>query len=250
MCCRSKIFYVYSQSRWCNQQARKLYRQLDGKVKGLQQLPSEPTKRLKQLKEWLTELSQIAFDYANQLRDLELHHTTIEVNSKNYRFWLNQLQAISLENEDNLELWQQFISKNSERFREQIHTDLCYLLPGQQLFQQLIDTIRGIVETEQAESDRATESAAQKRQQRLERLITVVSTGLAVSGISSQVTSEPVKTILTKHQTSNSPQAAIPIALSYYNFLDVLFHIVVGVIVALPVGLLVWWMQKRSNRTR
>ena len=250
LCCRSKILYVYSQSRWCNQQARKLYRQLDGKVKGLRQLPSEPTKRLKQLKVWLTELSQIAFDYANHLRDLELHRTTIEVNSKNYHFWLKQLQVISIQNEDNLELWQQFISKNSERFVEQISTDLSYLLPGKQLFQQIIDTIRGIVETEQAESDRATESAAQKRQQRLERLITVVSTGLAVSGISSQVTSEPVKTIITKHQTSNSPKAAIPIALSYYNFLDVLFHIVVGVIVALPVGLLVWWMQKRSNRTR
>jgi len=249
LCCRSKILYTYSESRWCNQQARKLYRQLDGKAKGLQHLSSEPTQRLKQLKEWLTELSQTAFDYANHLRDLELHRTTIETNNKNYQFWLNQLNFISIE-KNNLEVLQQFISHNSENFIEQINTDLSYLLPSQQLFQQMIETIRGIVETEQAESDRATESAAQKRQQRLELLIAVVSTGLAVSGISSQVTSEPVKTIITKNQPSDSPEAVIPIYLSYYNFLDVLFHIIVGVLIALPVGLIVWWMQKRSNRTR
>ncbi|EDX78751.1 hypothetical protein MC7420_7404 [Coleofasciculus chthonoplastes PCC 7420] len=250
LCCRSKILYTYSESRWCNQQARKLYRQLDGKAKGLKNLPLEPTQRLKQLKEWLTELSQTAFDYANHLRDLEIHRNTIETNNKNYQFWLDQLKFISLEKEDNLELLQQFISHNLERFIEQINTDLSCLLPSQQLFQQMIETIRGIVETEQAESDRATESAAQKRQQRLELLIAVVSTGLAVSGISSQVTSEPVKTIITKNQPSDSPEAVIPIYLSYYNFLDVLFHIIVGVLIALPVGLIVWWMQKRSNRTR
>jgi len=250
LCCRHKILYAYSQSRWCNQQARKLYRQLDAKAKGLQNLPSEPTQRLKQLKEWLTELSQTAFDYANHLRDLEIHRNTIETNNKNYQFWLKQLNVISLYKEDDLELLQQFISHNLEKFIGQINTDLSYILPSQQLFQQMIDTIRGIVETEQAESDRATESAAQKRQQRLELLIAVVSTGLAVSGISSQVTSEPVKTIITKNQPSDSPEAVIPLYLSYYNFLDVLFHIVVGVLIALPVGLIVWWMQKRSNRTR
>jgi len=114
----------------------------------------------------------------------------------------------------------------------------------------MIETIRGIVETEQAESDRATESADQKRQQRLELIIAVVSTGLAVSGISSQVTSEPVKTLITKNQPSDSSEAVIPLYLSYYNFLDVLFHIILGVLIALPVGLIVWWMQKRSNRTR
>jgi hypothetical protein len=250
LCCRHKIIYAYSQSRWCNHQARKLYRQLDGKAKGLQHLPSEPTQRLKQLKESLTELSQTAFDYANHLRDLELHRTTIETNNKNYQFWLNQLKVISLDKEDDLELLQQFISHKPEKFIEQINTDLSYLLPSQQLFQQMIETIRGIVETEQAESDRATESMAQKRQQRLERIITVVSTGLAVSGISSQVTSEPVKMLITKNQPSDSPESAIPLYLSYYNFLDVLFHIIVGVLIALPVGLIVWWMQKRSNRIR
>lgn len=244
------ILYTYSESRWCNQQARKLYRQLDGKAKGLKNLPLEPTQRLNKLKEWLPELSQTAFDYANHLRDLEIHRNTIETNNKNYQFWLKKLNFISIEKEDNLELLQQFISHKSENFIEQINTYLSYLLPSQQLFQQMIETIRGIVETEQAESDRATESAAQKRQQRLELLIAVVSTGLAVSGISSQVTSEPVKTIITKNQPSDSPEAVIPIYLSYYNFLDVLFHIIVGVLIALPVGLIVWWMQKRSNRTR
>ena len=197
LCCRSKILYAYSESRWCNQQARRLYRQLDGKAKGLRQLPSEPTKRLKQLKEWLTELPQLAFDYANHLRDLEIHRTTIETNSKNYRLWLNQLQAIRLKNEDNLELWQQFISRNTEKIIEQIRTDLSYLLPSQQLFQQMIDTIRGIVETEQAECDRS-----------LQNTVAIAGVGLAAAAIGATVApyvipTEPRQPILLPFSTNH-----------------------------------------------
>jgi len=176
LCCRSKILYAYSQSRWCNQQARKLYRQLDSKVKGLQQLPSEPTQRLKHLKVWLTELSQTAFAYANHLRDLEIQRITIETNNKNYQFWLNQLKLISLKKEDNLELWQQFISHKSEKFIQQIATDLSYLIPSQQLFQQMIESIRGIVETEQAESDRS-----------LQNTVAIVGVGLTTAAIAATV---------------------------------------------------------------
>ncbi|MUG97580.1 hypothetical protein F7734_36775 [Scytonema sp. UIC 10036] len=74
--------------------------------------------------------------------------------------------------------------------------DLGYLTPAKQLFEEMIATIRGIVEIEQAESDRVQQTAAEKRQERSELLISVVSTGLAVSGVSSQVASEPVKNII------------------------------------------------------
>ncbi|NEO97710.1 MAG: hypothetical protein F6K58_03185 [Symploca sp. SIO2E9] len=197
LCCRSKILYAYSESRWCNQQARRLYRQLDGKVKQLQQLPLETTKRLKQLKEWLTELPQITLDYANYLRDLELHHTTIETNSKNYKFWLKQLHEISLKNEDDLELLQQFISKTSEKLIEQIQVDLSYLLPTQKLFQQMIDTIRGIVETEQAESDRS-----------LQNTVAMVGVSLTAAAVGATVapyiiSPEPQKPILAPFSTNH-----------------------------------------------
>jgi hypothetical protein len=222
LCCRSKILYAYSESRWCNQQARKLYRQLEGKVKELRQLSSEPTQRLKQLKEWLTQLSQTAFDYANHLRDLEIHRATIEINSKNYQFWLNQLQAISLKNEDDLELWQQFTSKSSEKFIEQIRAHLSYLLPSQQLFQQMIDTIRGIVETEQAESDRS-----------LEKTIQIIGVGLGAGAIVSGVVTEHIDKPFAPIFWNNPPH---PLALSlFWSVLATLFF-----------GALAWLWTKRK----
>lgn len=212
----------YSESRWCNQQARKLYRELDGKVKGLRQLPSEPTKRLKQLKEWLTELSQTAFDYANHLRDLELHRSSIKTNHENYQFWLNQIEAISLKREDNLELWQQFMTRKSEKFIKQINTDLSYLLPSQQLFQQMIDTIRGIVETEQAERDRS-----------LENTIQIIGVGLGAGAIISGVVTQHIEKRFAPISLNNPPH---PLVLSlFWSVLATLFF-----------GTLAWLWTKRK----
>ena len=223
LCCQSKILYAHSESRWCNQQARKLYRQLDGKAKALRQLPSEPSKRLKQLKEWLTELSQTAFDYANHLRDLELHRSTIETNHENYQFWLNQLKMISLEKEDNLELWQQFISRKSEKFIEQINTDLSYLLPSQQLFQQMLDTIRGIVETEQAERDRS-----------LEKTIQIIGVGLGAGAIVSGVVTQHIDKPFAPLSFNNLPH---PLVLSLFW----------SVLATLGFGILAWLWTKRKH---
>ena len=219
LCCRHKILYAYSESQWCNQQARKLYRQLDGKVKGLQQLPSKPTKRLKQLKEWLTTLSQTAFDYANHLRDLELHRSTIETNHENYQFWLNQLKVVSLEKEDNLELWQQFINR---KFIEQINTDLSYLLPSQQLFQQMIDIIRGIVETEQAERDRS-----------LEKTIQIIGVGLGAGAIVSGVVTQHIDKPFAPISLNNPPH---PLVLALFW----------SVLATLGFGVLAWLWTKRK----
>ena len=219
LCCRHKILYAYSESQWCNQQARKLYRQLDGKVKGLQQLPSEPTKRLKQLKEWLTTLSQTAFDYANHLRDLELHRSSIETNHENYQFWLNQLKVVSLEKEDNLELWQQFINR---KFIEQINTDLSYLLPSQQLFQQMIDIIRGIVETEQAERDRS-----------LEKTIQIIGVGLGAGAIVSGVVTQHIDKPFAPISLNNPPH---PLVLALFW----------SVLATLGFGVLAWLWTKRK----
>jgi len=82
LCSRNKILYAYSEARWCNQQARRIYRQLETTSKDFSELPSEPNSRLKQLKKWLIEIPKNAFEYAQCLRDLETHGATIETNIK------------------------------------------------------------------------------------------------------------------------------------------------------------------------
>ncbi|MEB3180721.1 MAG: hypothetical protein VKL59_17095 [Nostocaceae cyanobacterium] len=183
LCCRHKILYVYSESRWCNHEARILYKQLETQRKRLRKLPSEPAEKLIQLQHLITETIQLAFDYANHLRDLAVHRNTIEANGKNYCFWLKQLQAISIEGEDNLDFWQQLINRIQEKFIEQIGVDLAYLIPAQQLFQQMIDTIRGMVEILAEEQAQVREQQDKERDRNLQTTIAVVGVGIGFTGL-------------------------------------------------------------------
>ncbi len=76
-----------------------------------------------------------------------------------------------IEGENELFLFQTFSDKRSQ-FLTQIHTDLNYLTPGKILFGQYIETVRGIVEIEQAEIN-----------QDLQDLIHEISVGIAAGAI-------------------------------------------------------------------
>ncbi|MFP4411218.1 hypothetical protein [Coleofasciculus sp.] len=251
-CYLNKVVTAYQLSRQVHHVVRQDYQAIEPYInKIFQGMPVDKQltpDELNQFKEYLKDIPQKYLSYSQLISELDRYRLTIDTNAQNYRRELNDIQS-KLPAED-ISFLSHFFNEDYRLFTEQIQSDLGYFQHGTGLLEKALTAIQGRVDIEQAESDRATESAVQKRQQRLELLIAVVSTGLAVSGISSQVTSEPVKTIITKNQPSDSPEAVIPIYLSYYNFLDVLFHIIVGVLIALPVGLIVWWMQKRSNRTR
>lgn len=151
LCCYHKLRYVDRQSRLSYQDARQIYSELEKQGQNLTQLPLESEQRLLKLKRSLTELSAKVFEYDCHLRDLQAHRTTIETNATNYEQCLNKLPT---QPDDDLEFWQDFLRSDCNQFQKQIQTDLSYLNPGRELFQQLIAAIRGVVEIEQAESDR------------------------------------------------------------------------------------------------
>ncbi|NEP50806.1 MAG: hypothetical protein F6K65_19165 [Moorea sp. SIO3C2] len=220
LCCRSKILFAYHESRWCYRQTRGLYGELEQEVKGFKELPTERETRLEQLKQKLTEMPQQTFDYAGYLRDMEDHKTAIATNAENYHYWLEKIRESSLK-DDNIEFLEYFLNQRTKRFQNQIQTNLNYLKPGQQLFHQMLGSIRGIVETEQAQQEK-----------RLERWIASVGIGLAVSGISSQTDAKPLEAILIKLNPNVSiekcPKAELQSCLSY-SLWFVLFHVLVGV---------------------
>ncbi|NEP55399.1 MAG: hypothetical protein F6K65_44115, partial [Moorea sp. SIO3C2] len=232
-------------SRQCDDQALELYRELEQKVEQLVQPPEET---LEELNQWLKVIPQRAFNYAKYLRDMKDHRTAITTNIHNYTAKLEQIKALSLPKDD-LAFLETFLDRTCKQFQTQIRVDLNYLRPGQDLFEQMTATIRGMIEVKQAESDRnlqqtlqANEAAAQKREQKLELVITTVGTGLAVSGISSQVASDATERILSvSKQDANLP--------SYvgYSFLDIVFHLLVGVILATPVGIIAWWWRRKPK---
>ncbi len=183
-------------------------------------IQQRPETRLEQLKQKLTEMPSKTFDYAGYLRDLEDHKTAIATNAANYETWLEKIREFSLE-DDNIEFLEYFLNKRTKLFQNQIQTNLNYLKPGQQLFDQMLGSIRGIVDIEQAQQEK-----------RLERWIASVGIGLAVSGISSQTAAKPVESIITQlypKQSLDCPKAGVTPCLTY-SVVFVLFHVGVGAI--------------------
>ena len=163
LCCYHKILFVNYQASQSYSNARSIYSYLENKIQEFQTLISNPKTQISDLKKLLSEIPQKSFDYTRCLQDLQTHNTSIQTNIKNYRTCLNKITAINNQshNQTSLKFWQDFLDKECKKLQKQIQTDINYLTPGQELFGQLVDTIRGIVETEQTESDRSLERTVQ-----------------------------------------------------------------------------------------
>ncbi|MEH2227862.1 hypothetical protein [Nostoc sp.] len=221
--CRSKIIYARSEAIWCHEKARSTYSELE---KYKQEFKEQKNNSFDKFNQWLNEIPEISFNYVDYLRDLELHRTTIKTNSKNYRLYLDKLNKICSKS-DNLEFLSDFLELAEDTFVEQINTNLAYLNPGQNLFDQMIATIRGIVEVEQAKRDRS-----------LENTIQVVGIafggGAIVSGVVTQYIDKPFAPTNFKYPIS-------PLVLSLlWSFLAVAFF---GLVARL-------WIQLRRNGTK
>ncbi|MEG3975543.1 hypothetical protein QT970_13105 [Microcoleus sp. herbarium8] len=183
LCCRSKILYAYHQAHQCNEEARNLYSQLEGKVEEFSRLKSDREQRLEQLEGGLTELPQIGLKYARYLRDLEIQQITIQINAKNYSYWLRKLGDCSVEYSNNLDFLQDFIDGSCQIFQKQIKLHRSYLTAGKELFQQMIETIRGIVEVDAQKQQVKYEQGERDRDRNLQITIAVVGIGIGVAGV-------------------------------------------------------------------
>ncbi|AFZ25072.1 hypothetical protein Cylst_2879 [Cylindrospermum stagnale PCC 7417] len=196
--CRSKIIYARSEAIWCNQKAREEYSKLEEKVIKFHNLKNQPASpKLQQFNQWLNEIPEISFNYARHLRDLQLHKNTIQTNNKNLALSFDKLNNICIQ-DDNIEFLSSFLKLAEGTYIEQINTDLGYLTPGQSLFDQLINTIRGIVEIEQAERDRS-----------LERTIQVIGIGFGGGAIVSGVVTQHIDKPFAPISWANPPHPLI-----------------------------------------
>ena len=151
--CRSKIIYARYQAIYCNKKARKEYSELEEKVIQFNKIKNKSVDyKLKEFNQWLNEIPTISFEYSRYLRDLELQKATIQTNIKNYKLELDRIKKLC--EQDDLAFLSSFLELAENTFVEQINTDLAYLIPAQSLFEQLIDSIRGIVEIEQTKRER------------------------------------------------------------------------------------------------
>ena len=167
---RHKLLYTYGQARVCNRRARKIYNNLEQDViQPFQEIAQAPD-YLHQFQRILrTQLPQQAFQYAQCLRNLSDHLTTIATNLNNFN---QKMELLDVSFDTELRFLQDFSALAESKYKKQIQIDIEYLRPGQALFQQITDTIRGLTELAQAERDRS-----------LETTIQVLGVGLATSAI-------------------------------------------------------------------
>lgn len=170
LCCRSKALFAFHTANTDYNCAREVNFYLEQRAKEFPAL-AQSTARRNQFKQVLEEIPPQSFVYSNYLRSLRNHLTTVEFNAKNYAYWLGTIQDC-LSPGDDLSFLADFQDRIEQTFLPQIQAYLCYLSPGQEKYSQMIESIRGLVELEEAESDR-----------RLEATIQIVSVALGVGGL-------------------------------------------------------------------
>ncbi|MCL1469484.1 DUF3270 domain-containing protein [Argonema antarcticum] len=184
LCSRAKIVFAYQKSREWYREGQRIASEIETEIPAFAQIEKEPDpeNRLRQLKELLARIRTKVFQYTGCLRNLREYHNTIVNNAENYGEALTGIQSLSLEG-DNLEFWQKFLDLAENKYQQQIKADLGYLFPSQELFREMISTIRGMVQIEQVESDRKWQDDENRRDRKLQDIIFFVGTAIAAGGI-------------------------------------------------------------------
>jgi hypothetical protein len=186
LCSRAKIVFVYGETRKKYRQAQQIVGELEKKLPELGAIKSEPNRQVKlqKLKELLAEVHTKMLAFAQQVRYLQEDRITIDTNAENYGDMLTRIRGLCISG-DNLDFWQRFLDLAEDKYRRQIEIDLNYLIASQNLFQQSISTVRGMVEIEQVELDREQmelykeqEDREKKRSRQLENIIFFVGTAI------------------------------------------------------------------------
>lgn len=158
LCFRHKILFTTQQSRQYYEEAQKLANELEQQIPRFSQIEQETDdeKRLKDLKTLLKEIRKRGFEYSKTLRLLRECYNTTDTNIKNFQKAFTEINQAKL-TDDHFPFWDSFLDLAKNTYLQQIETYLNYLLAGQNLFQEMIATIRGMLEIEQIEADRALE---------------------------------------------------------------------------------------------
>ncbi|MBW4635706.1 MAG: hypothetical protein KME30_28660 [Iphinoe sp. HA4291-MV1] len=190
---RAKVVKAYQDSRETYHRVASAYEKIENEINNLPKKEKNnevTTAELKELKNKLKELPQLALEYTRWLRNLEDYQNTIAINEYNYSERSQQINGIIKDGD--LLFLKTFAQENSPFFQKQIQADLGYFRHGSTLLDQAIASIRGIVEIEQTERDRS-----------LENTIQVVGVGLGagaiVSGVITQHIDKPFAPIFSNN---------------------------------------------------
>ena len=102
-------------------------------------------------KKQLKDLLHSGLKYSQLSRDIEHRQNTLTINQRNYQTILQQLKT---DENSSLSFSQWFLDVESATFKTQLQDDLTYLRLASDLLSQATNTIRGLVQIDEAERDR------------------------------------------------------------------------------------------------
>ncbi|MBD1936778.1 hypothetical protein [Microcoleus sp. FACHB-68] len=213
-----ELFLYYHKITNGFQQSRKYADEIDQlireKIESQSKLPE--SLNLDVLKNQLKEILKVVPEYTLQLRHLEDTLNTLNIHARNYQRTLKRLQdqandPLQTQTNYNLDFFSRFAERESQTFQLQIQADINYAKPGSQLLDQAIASIRGLVEIDQAESDRISAQAEKerdrnqaerdrisaqaekKRDRDLQNRITIIGVGIGVAGVTATAITDYIK---------------------------------------------------------
>ncbi|MCC3587916.1 hypothetical protein [Microcoleus sp. PH2017_30_WIL_O_A] len=242
---RNKIIKAFHNSRQIHRIMFDFYRQVEDNVNCLQQRIDEldgdlTTENLQEFKAELKKLLKTALTYTQGLTKLEDYDNTIAINLNNYDEKLAQIYAKVESDKEEPSILNHFSRKTAPYMRSQIAGDLGYFRHGTNLIDQAIASIRGIVEIEQARSDRTNQLALRKselgeknRDDRLQSTVQAIGVGLAAGGIAASSGTDQVFQTVQNHQ--------IPVLMQWHPFV---FSFALSFAIALFAAGITWWRTK------
>jgi hypothetical protein len=202
--------------------------------------------RLNILEDWLLAKPQETLLYGKSILDIQNQLTTIEINTENFADRLRRLQELALPDIDDLTFWSKFVSRDCQRHLKQAKYNLAYLATGRSLFDQTIETIRGLVEIEGQKQQLVREAVETTRSRNLNILVASVGTGLSVTSISASGVGQKVVQYILEILGFKLTETTIEGAIGLYLG-NLLFHALVGGFFAIVAGVLFWWLTRHSK---
>jgi hypothetical protein len=152
---RSKILWAYGQSQYLKKQLKDDFVAIQRYIKDFNKAQTRRL-NLKKLRKTLVNAQNTLSNYSINLSYLNTQKRTIEVNLLNYRRRLDRIKQrlTDFQAASDLEFLKQFGDDVERRYLLQVQSDYESFSPGLALLGDLINSIRGVTEIDQAERDR------------------------------------------------------------------------------------------------
>jgi hypothetical protein len=243
LCYRNKIIWAYCETQQLKRQLQSGFKTIRETIPTVQKKPELP-----KLQGILEKNVETFSNYVINLNYLEIQRSTIEVNLQNYQEYVNGIKNYITTNaskfgDTDLNFLEYFNNIVQNKYQAQVKKDYESLLPGIAILENLLNTIRGIVEIEQAERDRRIET----QNTNFQNAVAVVGVGVGTASVIASAVSPFIESItqLPSKDTNNKPLPAN----AWLNFgLAFLISIAMGALLGWIT--LVWLRSRRHSSTK